>query len=112
MTSSYENGLKFAKEFGVLDKLEMLSDKSDDLEFIFTSFAFGIIRTRKHFSNKINEIIALSCVLVKGNEEAIKSHIILSKKSGMTDEDIIEVFIQCIPFCGFDNVLQAISLLK
>lgn len=109
MTSFYQKGIDFAEEFGVLDKLNRLSESSVDLGFIFTSFAFGTIRSRKHFSNQINEIIALSCVLVKGNDDAIKSHIMLSKNSGMTNEDITEVFIQCIPFCGFDNVLQAMK---
>ncbi|WP_050568458.1 carboxymuconolactone decarboxylase family protein [Vibrio jasicida] len=109
--NSYELGREFAAKFGILDKIENIHDFSEELEFLFTSFAFGDVRSRDHFSNEVNEIIALSCVLMKGNSEAIKSHIELAKKIGMKDKDIIEVFIQCIPFCGFDNILQATKYL-
>ena len=76
-------------------------------------FAFGDIYTRPVLDLKQREMITITSLLIQGDTAPqLDVHINGALNVGLTQEEIIETFIQCIPYIGFPKVLNAISTAK
>jgi len=112
----YELGLKKLQEVDgeagehVISSLKNIAP--DVAEYII-EFAFGQIYCRSELTLQERELITISSLLTKGGCEAqLKVHINGSLNVSISPEKIIEAFIQCIPYVGFPNVLNAINVAK
>lgn len=76
-------------------------------------FAFGDIYDRKVLDLKQREMIAITTLLTQGDTEPqLNVHINGALNVGLTPEEVIETFIQTIPYVGFPKVLNAITVAK
>ncbi|MBN1467398.1 MAG: carboxymuconolactone decarboxylase family protein [Fusobacteriaceae bacterium] len=111
MNNRYSNGIQKLKEVdgnGGIDVIESLKDISPDLGKYIIEFAFGDIYSRKFLDLKQRETITLASLLTQGAcEPQLKVHIKGALNVGLKKEEIIEIFIQCIPYVGFPKVLNA-----
>lgn len=90
-----------------------LSGLTEDVGKYIVEFVFGEIYQRKGLSLKQREMIAISCLLTQGGTEPqLEVHINGSLNVGLTEKEIIETFIQAIPYVGFPRVLNAIKVAK
>ena len=116
MTNKYEIGLKKLTEVdgSAGDKvIESLKDIAPDVGKYIIEFAFGEIYTRSALDLKQRELITLSSLLTQGGcENQLKVHISGALNVGLTKEQIVETFIQCIPYVGFPKVLNAVFVAK
>lgn len=116
MTNKYEIGLKKLEEVdgSAGDKvIESLKDIAPDIGKYIIEFAFGEIYTRSALDLKQRELITLTSLLTQGGcENQLKVHIAGALNVGLTKEQIVETFIQCIPYVGFPKVLNAVFVAK
>lgn len=76
-------------------------------------FAFGTIYNREVLDFKQREMITITSLLSQGGlENQLRVHIQASMNVGLTQEEIVETFIHCIPYVGFPKVLNAIFIAK
>ncbi|AXX64462.1 carboxymuconolactone decarboxylase family protein [Bombilactobacillus bombi] len=81
-------------------------------KYIF-EFAFGDIYNRPNLDLKQREMVTITSLLTQGDTAAqLNVHINASLNVGWKQEEIIETFIQCIPYVGFPKVLNAINVAK
>ena len=67
----------------------------------------------EEFSIKQREMITITSLLTQGGcENQLRVHIQASLNVGLTQEEIIETFIHCVPYVGFPRVLNAIFVAK
>lgn len=93
--------------------IESLKDIAPDVGKYIIEFAFGDIYTRPQLDLKQRELITLSSLLTQGGcEPQLKVHIAGALNVGLTEEEIVETFIQCIPYVGFPKVLNAVFTAK
>lgn len=72
-------------------------------------FAFGKIYESDVLNLREREIITVACLLTQGDtRNQLIVHINGCLNVGLTQEEIIEIFTQCIPYVGFPKVLNAI----
>lgn len=91
----------------------LLSGDFADVEKYILEFVFGDIYNRSGLDLKQKELITLSTLIAQGAAEAqIMVHLNSALKLGLSKEELIELFIQCIPNVGFPKVLYAISIAK
>lgn len=111
-----EIGLKnLAKIDGVAAEVvfDSLKDLAPDLNDMMLEFAFGTIYERGVLNFKQHEIITITSLLTQGGcENQLRVHIQASLNVGLTQEEIIETFIHCVPYVGFPRVLNAIFVAK
>ncbi|WP_373844811.1 carboxymuconolactone decarboxylase family protein [Clostridium sp.] len=116
MESRYELGVRKLKEVdgtGGTAVVESLKNIAPDLGKYIIEFAFGDIYTRPVLDLKQRELITLSALATLGGcETQLEVHINGSLNVGISKEEIIEVFLQCIPYIGFPKVLNAVSVAK
>lgn len=118
MTNSerYNRGLKnlnkVNKESGqtVIDSLAGLPE---DIGKYIIEFAFGDIYGRGVLDLKQREMITITSLLSQGDTEPqLNVHINGALNVELTREEIIETFIQAIPYVGFPKVLNAVNVAK
>lgn len=95
---------------GVMNSLETIAPAVG--KYIL-EFAFGDIYTRPVLDLKQREMITITALLIQGDAAPqLNVHINGALNVGLTKEEIIETFIQCIPYIGFPRVLNALNVAK
>lgn len=93
--------------------IHSLEDIAPDVGRYIIEFAFGDIYPRKELTLKEREMITITSLLTAGGCEAqLEVHINGALNVGVSPEEIVETFIQCIPYTGFPKVLNAIFTAK
>lgn len=92
---------------------DSLKDLAPDLNDMMLEFAFGTIYEPGVLNFKQREMIIITSLLTQGGcENQLRVHIQASLNVGLTQEEIIETFIHCVPYVGFPRVLNAIFVAK
>ncbi|MDT2868511.1 carboxymuconolactone decarboxylase family protein [Lactococcus lactis] len=92
---------------------DSLKDLAPDLNDMMLEFAFGTIYDRGVLNFKQREMITITSLLTQGGcENQLRVHIQASLNVGLTQEEIIETFIHCVPYVGFPRLLNAIFVAK
>lgn len=93
--------------------MQALADIAPDLGKYIIGFAFGEIYGREHLDLRQRELITLAALAAQGGcEKQLKVHIHASLNVGLSQAQIIEIFMQCIPYLGFPKVLNAVFVAK
>ena len=115
-TERFNDGLKNLEKIdrqagqAVIDSLEGLPQ---DIGRYIIEFAFGDIYDRDILNPKEREMITITSLLTQGDTAPqLYVHINGSLNVGLTREQIIETFIQAIPYVGFPRVLNAVTVAK
>lgn len=91
--------------------IESLAGLSEDVGRYIVEFAFGDIYDRPVLDLQQREMITITSLLTQGDTAPqMKVHVNGSLNVGLSEEQIIETFIQCIPYVGFPKVLNAVSV--
>ena len=86
-----------------------LADVAPDLARYIIGFAFGEIYHRPALNLRERELITLAALAAQGGcEKQLRVHIHAALNVGLSREEVIEVFMQCIPYLGFPKVLNAV----
>lgn len=115
-STRFELGAEKLKEIdgiGGENVIQSLQDIAPDVGKYIIEFAFGDVYTRPELSMQEREMIIITSLLTTGGcEPQLEVHINGSLNVGLSPEQIIETFIQCIPYTGFPKVLNAIYTAK
>lgn len=112
----FEAGLEQLKRVdgtGGENVIRSLETVAPDVGRFIIEFVFGEIYTREELSLREREMITITSLLTLGGcEPQLEVHINGALHVGVSPEEIIETFIQCIPYAGFPKVLNAITVAK
>lgn len=84
----------------------------EDAARFLTEFCFGDIYTRGGLDVKTRELLAIGILVTMGNMQTLQSHIAGSIRAGNSPETVTAAIIQCMPYVGFPNALNALKMLK
>ena len=84
----------------------------EDVARFLTEFCFGDIYTRGGLDVKTRELLAIGILVTTGNMQTLQSHIAGSIRAGNSPETVTAAIIQCMPYVGFPNALNALKVLK
>ncbi|MFC4651878.1 carboxymuconolactone decarboxylase family protein [Lactococcus nasutitermitis] len=114
--NNYEKGLKVREE--VIGKSasqavsESLRDIAPDIDN-YTLLTFAEFSERTVLDMKLRELITLTSLLTQGDTAGqLRVHLQGALNVGWSKAEIIESFIQCLPYVGFPRVLNAVSVAK
>ena len=93
--------------------IKALDGVAGDIGNHILEFAFGEIYNRKSLNLKHREMITITSLLSQGGTgHQLKVHINGALNIGLSQEEILETFIQCIPYVCFPKVLNAVDSAK
>ena len=84
----------------------------EDAARFLTEFCFGDIYTRGGLDVKTRELLAIGILVTTGNMQTLQSHIAGNIRAGNSPETVTAAIIQCMPYVGFPNALNALKVLK
>lgn len=113
MNERYERGLELLQRVdgeGGTQVVDSLKDLAPDVGRYIIEFAFGDIYAREGLSLRDRELATIASLCAQGAcEPQLKVHIRGALNAGLTAEQVIETFVQLIPYAGFPRVLNAIN---
>ena len=93
--------------------IRSLESVAPDVGRLIVEFAFGEIYPRGGLSVQERELITIASLLTAGGcEPQLEVHVNGALNVGVSQEKIVEAFIQCIPYTGFPRVLNALFVVK
>ena len=112
----YERGLKNFKEITgeVGEKfIQNLEEISKDFSRYLIEYPFGDIYNRPGLDVRTRELVTLSSLAAIGYAEPqIRAHIKVALNTGVTREEVLEVFIQTSVYAGFPAAINALLAAK
>lgn len=113
MNERYERGLELLQRVdgeGGAQVVDSLKDIAPDVGRYIVEFAFGDIYAREGLSLRDRELATIASLCTQGAcEPQLMVHIRGALNAGLTAEQVIETFVQLVPYVGFPRVLNAIS---
>lgn len=110
----YDKGMKRLQQMNNMSSIgSRLLEISPELNRYIKEFAFGDVHSREGLSPRDHELVIISglCALGFAAEE-MKSHINMGLNSGLTRQEILEVFIQLAVYAGFPAAVNATFIAK
>ena len=84
----------------------------EDAASFMKEFCFGDIYTRGGLDVRTGELLAIGILVTTGNMQTLQSHIAGSIRAGNSPETVTAAIIQCMPYVGLPNALNALKVLK
>lgn len=93
--------------------IQSLKDISPDLGKYIIEFAFGDIYCRDTLDLKQRQLITITTLTTQGGcEPQLEVHITAALNVGLTQLEIVEAILHCVPYIGFPKALNATSVAK
>jgi 4-carboxymuconolactone decarboxylase len=73
-------------------------------------FCFGDVWAREALDLRTRRVITLVTLATQGKERAMPGHIKGALNQGFSRQDILEIFVQMLPYSGFPTVLAALEV--
>lgn len=106
-----ENLRNIAGEIGI-DAVEKLRTNSPYLADFITDFAFGDIYSLPALYKRDKVLITLASLITQGDVGALQLHFHSAKNIGLTNEEIKNIILHCIPYVGFPKVIKAMQVFE
>jgi 4-carboxymuconolactone decarboxylase len=112
----YEKGMEeMRRHFGDAADvyIERLSGISAEFARVNVEFPFGELYTRDVLDEKTRELCTIAALTVEGHcLPELKIHAVGALNCGASRDEVIEVVIQMIAYCGFPAATNALMVVK
>lgn len=114
-SNRYETGIEIMRKIGSdpngpkgYRKLDPVVGPAIDR--MLGEFCFGDVWAREALDLKTRRVITLTTLAAQGKERALPGHIKGALNQGFSRQDILEIFVQMLPYVGFPTVLAALEV--
>ncbi|MHC5247367.1 carboxymuconolactone decarboxylase family protein [Enterococcus sp. LJL90] len=112
----YASGLKAREEIIGQAASEMVTQTLKDISPVMDDYiklTFGQMKADETLDLKQRELIVLTTLLTQGDTAPqLKIHLQGALNVGLSKAEIIETFVQCLPYVGFPKVMNALTVAK
>lgn len=107
---TYTKGMEYFRSLnaeGARNMEAALTEIAPDLMRYAAAFPFGEIYQREGLATRERQIVTLSALASIGAIAQLKVHLGIARSLGLTREEVVEVFIQLVPYVGFPVAINA-----
>jgi 4-carboxymuconolactone decarboxylase len=101
---SFERGLQIRREMFGPDRadkeIEAATDFTRPFHEMATSYCFGDVWSRPGLDRKTRSLLTVAMLTALGRSHEIKAHVHGAISNGASKEELRELFVQAIPYCG------------
>jgi 4-carboxymuconolactone decarboxylase len=109
----YERGLATRKEVLGAEHVERSLASADDFSRPYqeavTEYCWGAIWNRPGLSRKTRSLLNLAMLTALNREEEFRLHVRAAFRNGVTKDEIREVLLQCMIYCGIPAANSAFN---
>jgi 4-carboxymuconolactone decarboxylase len=116
MSSRFEKGMEVRRSVlggEYVDKaMENADEFNNPLQELVTEYCWGEIWTRPGLDKKQRSLINLGILTALNRPHELKTHIKGALRNGCTKEEIREVLLQCVIYCGVPAGVDSFRIAK
>jgi 4-carboxymuconolactone decarboxylase len=109
---AYERGLEIREEMLGSEhgrsKVEGADDFTRDFEELVTRYCFGSVWDREQLPRDTRSLLTLAMLVAMGRAHEIRIHVKGAITNGVTREQIRELMIHAMPYCGIPAALDGL----
>jgi 4-carboxymuconolactone decarboxylase len=114
--SAHERGMKVRREVlgdeHVDRAIERTSEHTADFQDFITRYAWGEIWSRPGLDRRTRSCITLAALVALGRFDELELHIRAAQRTGVANEEIKEVLLQCAVYCGVPAANSAFAVFQ
>lgn len=111
----YERGMQLFRELApeAVEKMQgSIGRIAPDLVHYAAEFPFGEIYARDGLPKRDRQLITLACLATRGDAVSqLKIHFGIALKLGISQDELVELVLQLIPYAGFPTAINAAGVL-
>jgi 4-carboxymuconolactone decarboxylase len=92
--------------------LGLADDFTRPIQELVTEYCWGEIWTRPGLDRRTRSLINLAMLTALNRSHEIRLHVRGALNNGVTKEEMMEVFMQCIIYCGVPAGMEAMRVAK
>ena len=112
--AQFEKGLSIRREVlgsAYVDKsLRETTDLTRPMQELVTKYCWGEIWGRPGLDRKARSLINLSMITALNRPNELRLHVRGALNNGLTQEEIVEVFLQAAIYCGVPAALDSLKV--
>jgi 4-carboxymuconolactone decarboxylase len=114
--SAHERGMKVRREVlgdeHVDRAIERTTEHTADFEDFITRYAWGEIWNRPGLDHRTRSCITITALVALGRFDELELHIRAAQRTGVANEEIKEVLLQCAVYCGVPAANSAFAVFQ
>src|SRR5690348_9318657 len=116
MSERYERGRELLARWLGEQPATLLEESgavSEDFSRYVVELAYGDVFQRPGLEQRDRVISGLSCLVASGGlDRQVELHVRAALNLGLTKDEVVEVLINCLPYCGLQRVQNALLAAK
>jgi 4-carboxymuconolactone decarboxylase len=109
---AYERGIAIREEMlgseHGRERVENADDYTRDFEDLVTRYCFGSVWDREQLPRATRSLVTLAMLVAMGRAHEIRIHVVGAVNNGVTREQIRELMIHSMPYCGIPAALDGL----
>ena len=89
-------------------KLAQLTDFTRDFEDLVTRYCFASVWGREELPRDIRSMLTIAMLVAMGRSHEIRVHVMGAVNNGVTRDQIREIMIHAVPYCGIPAALDGL----
>ena len=89
--------------------VEALEKASPEFARYVVEFAYGEVYPREGLDLRSRELIAVTCLTLQGLRPELKTHVLAAMEAGVTEQELVELFIHLALYAGFPTALAGLK---
>ena len=89
-------------------KLAQLTDFTRDFEGLVTKYCFAEVWGREDLPRDIRSMLTIAMLVAMGRSHEIRVHVMGAVNNGVTRDQIREIMIHAVPYCGIPAALDGL----
>lgn len=89
-----------------------IGDFDPKLAEITDDVLYGDIWERPQLSKRDRSLVTVAALIALNRPEQLRSHLIMARRNGVTQEELVETITHLAFYCGWPNAVNAISVAK
>jgi len=85
---------------------------SAQLQDLVVRFAWGFVWARPEFDRRMRSLLTVAVLIALNREHELRLHIGGAMRNGCSLEELVEVAVQCAPYCGLPAAIDAVRSIK
>ena len=114
--SAHERGMKVRREVlgdeHVDRAIERTTEHTADFQDFITRYAWGEIWSRPGLDRRTRSCITITALVTLGRFDELELHIRAAQRTGVANEEIKEVLLQCAVYCGVPAANSAFAVFQ
>jgi 4-carboxymuconolactone decarboxylase len=101
---SHEQGMRVRREVLGDEHVDRATagatELTRDFQDLITRYAWGEIWTRPGLDRRTRSCITITALVARGQFDELALHIRAARRNGLSNDEIVEVLLQCAIYCG------------